>query len=134
MEETRDDASAIEFFMERMAIREVDGGMKRYQAEEWAMRDTRQYCQRTGTLEPRDGRYRAFVQLMDKGWRPRLPEHEFMTLAELAEELDASQLAVRLTVVDTGKLHVVCSVDGEPAFDRKEARRYVMEAGRRAQF
>ncbi|KWF99064.1 hypothetical protein [Burkholderia cepacia] len=132
----QDDADAVEFFLERMAIREVDGGMKRYEAEEWAMVDTRRYCQRTGIPEPRDGRYRVFVQLLDKGWRPRLqePEAQYMTTAELAEALDISRLAVRLTVLDTGRLQAVCSVDGEPAFDREEARRYVQEARRLAQF
>lgn len=51
----QDDANAVEFFPERMAIREVDGGMRRYQAEEWAMVDTRHYCRRTGIPEPRAG-------------------------------------------------------------------------------
>lgn len=131
----QDDANAVEFFLERMAIREIDGGIQRYQAEEWAMVDTRHYCQRTGIPEPRDGRYRVFVQLMEKGWRPRLPEPEaqYVTIAELAEALDISQLAVRLTVLDTGRLQAVCSVDGGLAFDREEAQRYVQAAKRQAQ-
>lgn len=74
--------------------------------------------------------------MMEKGWRPQLqePKAQYVTIAELAEALDISRLAVRLTVLDTGWLQAVCSVDGESAFDREEAQRYVEEAQRRAQF
>ena len=112
MEAMRDDSSAVEFFMERMAIREVDGGMSRYQAEAFARADTRRWCSRTGNAEP------------------RLPEseREYMTLADLAESLDVSRFAVRLTVLDTGRLRAVCTVDGEPAFDREEALQFIEQA------
>lgn len=107
------DDNAAEFLLERAAIREFLGGMPRYEAEDLAMADTRRWCAHTGNAEPGAG---------------------YMTLAELAEALDTSRLAVRLTVVETGRLKVVGSVEGEPAFGREEARRYVQEARRLAQF
>jgi hypothetical protein len=62
MDEERHDFSAYEFFLERCAIRGIDGGLKRFLAEGLAAVDTRRYCELHGISEPMDGRYRLLVQ------------------------------------------------------------------------
>jgi hypothetical protein len=62
MQELRDDEAATEFFLERTAIRIVDGGLKPFLAEGLAAVDTRRYCRQLGTSEPMDTRYRLLVE------------------------------------------------------------------------
>lgn len=61
MNEHRDDFAAYEFFLERTAIREIEGGLKRFLAEGLAAVETRRYCQRHGISEPMDARYRLLA-------------------------------------------------------------------------
>lgn len=47
-----DDAeNATEYLLERAAIMEIDGGLKRYDAEFYAVVATWRFCQRTGARE-----------------------------------------------------------------------------------
>jgi hypothetical protein len=44
--------NATEYLLERAAIMEIDGGLKRYDAEFYAVVATWRFCQRTGAREP----------------------------------------------------------------------------------
>ena len=62
MHDERYDQCAMGFFLERTAIRIVDGGLKPFLAEGLAAVDTRRYCRQLGTSEPMDTRYRLLVE------------------------------------------------------------------------
>jgi hypothetical protein len=53
-----DTANATEYMLERAAIMEIDGGLKRYDAEFYAVVATWRFCRRTGAVEPTSLRYR----------------------------------------------------------------------------
>jgi hypothetical protein len=54
-----DDAeNATEYMRERAAIMEIDGGLRRYEAEFYAVVATWRFCQRTGVKEPTALNYR----------------------------------------------------------------------------
>ncbi|MFM0378501.1 hypothetical protein PQQ72_15955 [Paraburkholderia strydomiana] len=74
MHEERHDEAAIEFFLERTAIRIVDGGMKPFLAEGLAAVDTRRYCRQLGISEPMDTRYRLLVEAYANDERGRVPQ------------------------------------------------------------
>jgi len=57
-----DDDNATEFMRERAAIMEFDGGMKRYDADYYAIVQTWRYCQRTGVAEPEEYVYKLTVR------------------------------------------------------------------------
>lgn len=44
--------NATEYLLERAAIMEIDGGLKRYDAEFYAVVATWRFCRRTGAREP----------------------------------------------------------------------------------
>ncbi|MGF6937152.1 hypothetical protein OKW41_006314 [Paraburkholderia sp. UCT70] len=62
----------MEFFLERIAIRIVDGGLKPFLAEGLAAVDTRRYCQQLDISEPMDTRYRLLVEAYANDWRTGL--------------------------------------------------------------
>jgi hypothetical protein len=45
--------NATEYMRERAAIMEIDGGLKRYQAEYYAVVATWRFCERTGATAPK---------------------------------------------------------------------------------
>lgn len=47
-----DNENATEFLLERAAIMEIDGGLKRYDAEFFAIVATWKFCNRTGAAPP----------------------------------------------------------------------------------
>jgi len=49
---TEESDNATEYLLERAAVMEFDGGMKRYDAEWFAIVSTWRFCQRTGAREP----------------------------------------------------------------------------------
>lgn len=51
---------AAEFYEERAAIMEYDGGTKRYNAQFYAEHLTRRYCERTGKPLPDDPKFHMF--------------------------------------------------------------------------
>jgi len=51
---------ATEFYEERAAIIEYDGGVKRYDAQFYAEHLTRRYCERTGKSLPKDPKFHMF--------------------------------------------------------------------------
>ncbi|SEC00870.1 hypothetical protein SAMN02787142_0712 [Burkholderia sp. WP9] len=71
MTEERDDFAAYEFFLERTAIREIEGGLKRFLAEGLAAVDTHRYCMRHGIAEPMDTRYRLLLGAYENDSRTR---------------------------------------------------------------
>jgi hypothetical protein len=60
-----DDENATEYWRERAAIMEIDGGLKRWQAEFYAVAQTWRYCQRFGKVEPKTVYYRLQVRGID---------------------------------------------------------------------
>ncbi len=72
MQDERHDFSGYEFFMERCAIREVDGGLKRFLAEGLAAVETQRYCRKHGVSEPMDTRYRLLVKAYEGDGRTGL--------------------------------------------------------------
>ncbi|WP_244814111.1 hypothetical protein [Caballeronia sp. Lep1P3] len=74
MHKERHDEAAIEFFLERTAIRIVDGGMKPFLAEGLAAVDTRRYCRQLGISEPMDARYRLLVEAYANDERGRVQQ------------------------------------------------------------
>ncbi|MDN7407979.1 hypothetical protein QZM42_05395 [Burkholderia vietnamiensis] len=121
-----DCSDADEFLLERMAIMEYDGGMKRSDAELHAMAATLRYCERTGATELRDSRYRVYMQLFARHGMPVLPETPaVMTVAEIADRLDVSLYYLHRSVIDAGKLAVTQGADGELVVDRLAAERYI---------
>ncbi|MDR5813836.1 hypothetical protein QCE62_09585 [Caballeronia sp. LZ033] len=124
--ESIDCSDADEFLLERMAIMEYDGGLKRYDAEMHAVAATLRYCERTGATEPQDGRYRVYLQLFARHGMPVLPEvPAVMTVAEVADRLDVSLYYLHRSVIDAGKLAVKEGAEGELVVDRRVAERYI---------
>ncbi|BEU21555.1 hypothetical protein [Paraburkholderia sp. 22B1P] len=64
--------NATEFMLERAAIMEIDGGMKRYDADYYAIVQTWRYCMRTGIAEPTEYRYKLTTRRFT-GDEPREP-------------------------------------------------------------
>ncbi|QQC65846.1 hypothetical protein [Paraburkholderia ginsengisoli] len=50
--------NATEYLLERAAIMEFDGGLKRYEAEYFAIVATWRFCYRTGAREPESLNYK----------------------------------------------------------------------------
>jgi hypothetical protein len=57
-----DNENATEYLLERAAIMEIDGGLKRYDAEYYAIVATWKLCNRTGAVEPTALNYRMISQ------------------------------------------------------------------------
>jgi hypothetical protein len=64
--------SATEYMRERAAIMEIDGGLKRYEAEYFAIVATWRFCERTGATEPKAFNYRMISRGFT-GEEPREP-------------------------------------------------------------
>jgi hypothetical protein len=60
--DTRNDTAACEYFDERAAIMEFDGGLPRYQAEFYAVVATRRYCERNNRTPPQTLYYSMIVR------------------------------------------------------------------------
>jgi hypothetical protein len=64
--------NATEYLLERAAIMEIDGGLKRYAAEYYAIVAAWRFCDRTGAQEPTALNYRM-VSHWFTGDEPREP-------------------------------------------------------------
>lgn len=67
-----DNENATEYLLERAAIMEIDGGMKRYDAEYYAIVATWKFCNRKGAVEPTALNYRMLARGFT-GDEPREP-------------------------------------------------------------
>lgn len=67
-----DNENATEYLLERAAIMEIDGGLKRYEAEYFAIVATWRFCQRTGSREPSALNYK-YLSCGFTGDEPREP-------------------------------------------------------------
>ncbi|GJH31459.1 hypothetical protein CBA19CS91_01900 [Paraburkholderia hospita] len=70
-----DSYNATEYLRERMAIMEIDGGLKRYDAEFYATVATWRFCYRTGRVPPEDHRYKLTSRNFT-GDEPREPSEK----------------------------------------------------------
>jgi len=71
MQDEHHEFSGLEYFLERCAKRELDGGLKRFLAEGLAAVDTHRYCMRCGISEPMDTRYRLLFRAYENDSRAR---------------------------------------------------------------
>jgi hypothetical protein len=53
-----DNDNATEYLLERAAIMEIDGGLRRHEAEYFAIVATWRFCERTGASQPTALNYR----------------------------------------------------------------------------
>lgn len=67
-----DNENATEYLLERAAIMEIDGGLRRYEAEYFAIVATWRFCYRTGAVEPTALNYKM-VSRKFTGDEPREP-------------------------------------------------------------
>lgn len=67
-----DTSNATEYLIERAAIMEFDGGLKRFDADYYAAVATWRFCQRTGAREPNSINYK-YVSRGFTGDEPREP-------------------------------------------------------------
>lgn len=64
--------NATEYMLERAAIMQYDGGLKRYDADFYAIIATWRFCNRTGITPPNDYQYKLHVRTFT-GDEPREP-------------------------------------------------------------
>lgn len=67
-----DNDNATEYLLERAAIMRIDGGLKRYDAEFYAIVATWRFCQRTGAAPPKALNYHLISRNFT-GDEPREP-------------------------------------------------------------